>query len=533
MTNAELLKTAREAMEALYRQLDSVIYREDALSEWAKIVTGIDPRKLNGHCVMGDFINRGLALVPQGAVVLERNEYGLNVIFRAVDNERKARVGASKDWYETQKILRNALYAEDWMPSEEPADTQEGHQMAAFAKLSRLNFGALFMRMGSGKTKVALDLCAHRAADVDVILWICPHSILPDFEAERAKWRPELSVRAYGIESISQSDSTYMEILRLLDGKRAVCVIDESLTIKNTGAKRTQRMVEIGKHCQYRYILNGTPISKGARDLFTQINFLSPKILSMTWGEFCKNYIIFDSSREEGHRYIKGYRHLDHLAELVTPYSYECDLEIDVAAKYKTIYYGNDFSSEYGKIKAEILSRMAYSDVDFYEMCTRLQRCYTRSGGKLDAVERAIAAHPGGKSLVFVKYLDSIPEGAPHITGTGSLAQRQKIREDFKRGDAPALWLTYGVGAKGINLQFADHVIFAEQTFDFAQKIHAEHRVLRTGQQSSAVYFTNIVCVCGMENIFVRNISKKGTLLGEINRNLKDKEALRQWVSGI
>ena len=62
------------------------------------------------------------------------------------------------------------------------------NQELAFKKLSRLKVGALFMEMGTGKTKVALDLIASKMHKVDYVLWICPCSLKAEIEAERVKW---------------------------------------------------------------------------------------------------------------------------------------------------------------------------------------------------------------------------------------------------------------------------------------------------------------------------------------------------------
>ena len=56
------------------------------------------------------------------------------------------------------------------------------NQELAFEKLSRLKVGALFMEMGTGKTKIALDLIASKAHKVSYILWICPFSIKNEIE---------------------------------------------------------------------------------------------------------------------------------------------------------------------------------------------------------------------------------------------------------------------------------------------------------------------------------------------------------------
>ena len=59
------------------------------------------------------------------------------------------------------------------------------NQEKAFEKLSKLKCGALFMEMGTGKTKVALDLINSKLNKIDYVLWICPVSIKNEIEAEK------------------------------------------------------------------------------------------------------------------------------------------------------------------------------------------------------------------------------------------------------------------------------------------------------------------------------------------------------------
>lgn len=47
---------------------------------------------------------------------------------------------------------------------------------AASDKLSKLKAGALFMRMGARKTKMALDLIKNKQDDFDTVVWIAPAS---------------------------------------------------------------------------------------------------------------------------------------------------------------------------------------------------------------------------------------------------------------------------------------------------------------------------------------------------------------------
>lgn len=86
-------------------------------------------------------------------------------------------------------------------------------QQSAFEKLSRLKVGALFMEMGTGKTKVALDLIQSKIHKVDYVLWICPCSLKCEIEAERQKWHADLRLDVVGCESIGMSDRIYLEVL--------------------------------------------------------------------------------------------------------------------------------------------------------------------------------------------------------------------------------------------------------------------------------------------------------------------------------
>ena len=120
-------------------------------------------------------------------------------------------------------------------------------QQEAVEKLSALKVGALFMEMGTGKTKVALDLIDSKKHKVDYVLWICPFSLKSEIEAEKEKWHPELDIDIVGCESIGSSDRIYLNLLNKVNGKKVFIVVDESLKIKNIRAKRTKRILNLGE----------------------------------------------------------------------------------------------------------------------------------------------------------------------------------------------------------------------------------------------------------------------------------------------
>lgn len=114
-------------------------------------------------------------------------------------------------------------------------------QEKAFEKLSKLKVGALFMEMGTGKTKVALDLIASKKEKVDYILWICPFSIKSEILVEKNKWHPELEIEVVGCESIGSSDRIYIELLNKVENSttfRTSRIIQRQGFFKKLGIKK-------------------------------------------------------------------------------------------------------------------------------------------------------------------------------------------------------------------------------------------------------------------------------------------------------
>ena len=407
-------------------------------------------------------------------------------------------------------------------------------QQAAFEKLSRLKVGALFMEMGTGKTKVALDLIASKRHRVDYVLWICPCSLKGEIEAERQKWHPELTFDIVGCESIGSSDRIYLETLRKVSGRRSFIVVDESLKIKNRHAKRTERILRLGEDAAYKLILNGTPISKNYCDIWAQMQFLSPKILQMTFNQFFNTYCEYYTRGERKGR-IKSFVNIPHLISKISPYIFEAKLDIATKKRYKTYTYDTDLD-EYANYKEQMFDKyfvMEDNDLNFNAFAMKLQRFYTENSDREEVIQHCIE-DAGGQVIVFVRFLQSIPQGAHKITGEEKSADRRRIIEAFRRGEFNVLYITYGCGAFGLNLQFCRHMIFAEQTWDYAVREQAEARIYRMGQGAEVTYYDLICDGVGLEKLMTRCIERKGRMLDIVKSEIqKCKGGIKEWLKSI
>lgn len=389
------------------------------------------------------------------------------------------------------------------------------NQQLAFDKLSRLKVGALFMEMGTGKTKVALDLINSKSNKIDYILWICPFSIKNEIIKERDKWYPAMKIDVVGCETIGSSDRTYLEILKRVTTSKTFIVVDESLKIKNINAKRTRRIIEFGGYAQYKLILNGTPITKNVIDLWAQMEFLSPKILKMSFNQFkntyCEYYI---RGRLKG--MVKKQHNIEHLISLIEPYIFDCDLDIEAKKMYYNYFYDVDIF-QYSSLKNELLE--CITNLDFFVLTTKLQQFYTTYK---EEMLKELLGQINDQVIIFVKYLDSIPAGANKIVGDMNTKERKQVIDKFERGDFKELYITYGCGSYGLNLQFCRNIIFAEHCFDYSQRIQAEARIYRIGQNYDVNYY-NLWCNVGLEKMIQSSLNKKSNLLNEIKKEIDKK----------
>jgi SNF2 family DNA or RNA helicase len=172
------------------------------------------------------------------------------------------------------------------------------HQIPAVDKMMPSRVGALFMDMGTGKTRSAIELVYRRRARIDRVVWFCPVSLKETICYEIVKHtdagpadicvfddrtnQRNLPRAAFwyivGLESISGSNRVTLAARDLIT-EQTMVVVDESSYIKGHRSRRTERITAMSERARYRLLLTGTPLSQGVVDLYAQMRFLSPAIL--------------------------------------------------------------------------------------------------------------------------------------------------------------------------------------------------------------------------------------------------------------
>lgn len=225
------------------------------------------------------------------------------------------------------------------------------NQQQAFDKFKKLKVGALFMKQGTGKTRVALELI--KSTDSNLVLFFCPYSTKNNLQDEIDKWCLNIDHRIIGYETLSNSDKTYVKLLKEIENKKLFIVADESIFIKNDETKRYKRLMSIARMSEYRLILNGTPLTKNEWDIYNQMNFLSDKIINMSKQEFLNVFFKKISYKKAGQRAREFYKlsdvNIGYLHKLIAPYIFECDFKFDKNeyTQYIKIWASNNNKEDY------------------------------------------------------------------------------------------------------------------------------------------------------------------------------------------
>lgn len=237
------------------------------------------------------------------------------------------------------------------------------HQLEAWDVSKDRSEFALFMDMGTGKTKVIIDTIAYLYDNgkIDGALIIAPKGCYrnwtnPDsgeivthmpahikyymayWSAYKTKKRlatyeplfyvtEDLHLFVMNIESLATNDG-YDMCVKFLRTHKALCCVDESTTIKNPKAKRTKAIMAMRKYTYYRRILSGMPVVQSPMDLYSQCAFLSQYCLNFASFYAFRNRYALTQKMQFGARAfdkIVGYQRLPELTAKLAAFSYRAN----------------------------------------------------------------------------------------------------------------------------------------------------------------------------------------------------------------
>jgi hypothetical protein len=371
--------------------------------------------------------------------------------------------------------------------------------------------------MGLGKTlQVLTFLHSRQLLGNEPVLVVCPASVVPVWQAEAARFFPELEVQLLGRQSQFGEHpkalwlASYTQLRRnkhqLETTEFACAILDEAQSIKNPDAKVTHACQ--GIRSRLRIAMTGTPLENRPLDLWTLFRFLMPGLLGSRHR--------FEDATKNSARFIPRLR--QQIAPFVLrrtkavvaddlPPKVESVLSCPLTPLQRRLYTelvagaGKRFGSDMSKVSGE--ERM-----HLFSLLTRLrQACCDpqllpgtaapwNQSGKLLALVQTLgdAIESGSKVIIFSQFVrflyraraafkETWPE-VPTFELTGATLKRERPVADFRRADgAAAFFISLRAGGTGLNLQEADYLFLLDPWWNPAVEAQAIDRVHRIGQK--------------------------------------------------
>jgi non-specific serine/threonine protein kinase len=396
--------------------------------------------------------------------------------------------------------------------------------------------GCLADDMGLGKTLQVLTFLQerqNRAPDATNLV-VVPTTLLSNWEAEAAKFCPDLKTQVYrgatrqwSTDLFDEFDlviTTYgtvrSDIEKLRQYRFHYVVLDESQAIKNPSSQVAKAVKLL--RADNRIVMTGTPVENNTFDLYSQMDFLNPGLLGSE-AFFRTEYATpIDKHRnEEKARELRGLIYpfmLKRTKEEVAkdlPDKTEIVLHCEMGKAQRKVY--EKFRETYRLKITDKMSRDGKEKASFLilEGLLKLRQIcdspallsdsedYGHDSAKLDELVREINENAGHhKILVFSQFLKMLDLVREHLEAVripyeyldGSTEDRAERVRSFQENEQCRVFLiSLKAGGVGLNLTSADYVYLIDPWWNPAVEQQAIDRTHRIGQ-TQKVFAYKMIC---------------------------------------
>jgi SNF2 family DNA or RNA helicase len=374
--------------------------------------------------------------------------------------------------------------------------------------------GVLADDMGLGKTIQALCVVHGRT------LVVAPRSVLRNWENEAHRFRPGLRVSIYHGPDRKLDDEANLIITtyallrgdqeKLAAKKWDIVILDEAQAIKNPQSQVAQAAFKID--AGFRLTLTGTPVENRLDELWSQLHFVNPGLLSGR-KDFDERYAQPISRGDSGtaahlRDRIRPFilRRLKSEVAPELPPRTEQVLRCELSPAERNVY-----NTVRAATQAKMVEHMGKGSVmAALEALLRLRQASCHSAlvpGQeatgsakvellIDTLTSIIAEDH--KSLVFSQWTGLLNLIEPHLVENGidfvrldgQTRDRQAVVDTFQGEDGPPVMLiSLKAGGTGLNLTAADHVFLMDPWWNPAVEDQAADRTHRIGQDKPVLVY--------------------------------------------
>ncbi len=468
-----------------------------------------------------------------------------------------------------------------------------GHQLDALEASCNKEVFAYFMEMGTGKSKVLLDNAAilYDKGEINALLLIAPKGVyknwydseipthLPDHvDTNIVLWKTSdkskkqqlllntlfkpgahLNILIMNVESFSSGNGSDFAYKFLASHPKSMVAIDEATTIKTPTSNRTKNILSLSKHCKYRRILTGSPVTKSPLDLYSQCQFLDPWLLDQqSYYTFKARYSICKKIQVNGRQVeiVVGYRNLGELSEKIKSFSKRILKEdcLDLPEKSYVKHYvelTKEQQKVYQQMKKEAIAFLDGKMQSSATVMTQLMRLHQITCGHFTSDDGTIKDLPcqrlnelmdilekiEGKTIIWSHYTHDVKRIIKEIKrvygddsvvdyygATDTDARSTNIKK-FQTDDKCRFFVgTTHTGGYGITLTAGSNMIYFSNGYDLEKRQQSEARIDRIGQTKKMTYI-DIMTQDTVDERIVKALRNKVNIANTIMD-----EGFKEWI---
>lgn len=446
------------------------------------------------------------------------------------------------------------------------------HQEDAVRRFVDSPYGALLCEMGTGKTKIVLDIVQNSKDNIDVVV-VAPNGLhhnwfvneIPTHFAKEADvfcWKGPIKTQKrkkefarfvnnpqktriflINVEAL-RTTAGYTTCDQFLDSSTSEChmIVDESTCIKNPKALQTKRVLKLSEKTNRRWILNGTPITQSPLDLFSQCRFLSKDAIPYNTYTAFKHAFAIETVMTMGSRAFRkviGYQNLEQLTKILEPFSLRIEKKdcLDLPDKTfvkQAVELHPKQERVYNSMKNDCLALLEGGELVTSTLAltkiVKLHQILTGFVTDDEGTEHPIdnnriaalmqIAETTKPLVVFCAYKFNVVQIKKELekqfpdskvvsyTGDDSNSVRNEGVRQFQNGEAD-FFLATSAAAKGLTLHRASTMVYYSNNYSLETRLQSQDRIHRIGQNNKCTYIDLVVPKTVDEGILSRLKEKK------------------------
>lgn len=416
----------------------------------------------------------------------------------------------------------------------EPVTQPWRHQLAAYHFAQHLSACLLYLGMGTGKTRIALDLIQGRG-DRRVLV-ACPLSVIPAWERQAQVHAPGVKVVRLDQGSVAQKLKRAEAALSMA-GDAAIALVvnydaiwrppfsdwvtsrdwdlliaDECHRLKSPGSKVSMFFARLGARAKHRLGLSGTPLAHSPLDAYGIFRFLDPGIFGTSFNRFAGRYAVYGGYEK---RQVVDYVNQHEFNAKFYSIAFRADrdvLELPEATHIERTFELPPAAAKiYRELRDEFVAEVGSGLVTATNALSRLLRLQQLTSGHLPVgegeelhVERLHTEKrrlltevleeidPAEPVTVFCRFRQDLLDvhAAAEAAGRTSSELSGSRRElaDWQAGNTNVLAVQIQAGSEGVDFTRAKYSIYFSLGYSLAQFEQSLARIHRPGQTRPCVF---------------------------------------------